>query len=488
MDEHYDVIVIGGGPGGYVAAIRCAQLGLKTACIDAQANAQGQLSLGGTCLNVGCIPSKALLDSSENFERLNGQFKKHGIHADNISIDIAKMMERKDKIVAKLTSGISQLFKANKVDTFHGRGKLLKDRVVEIYDPNGKLQNTLRSDHVILAPGSTPVKLPDIPYNHETVVDSTDALAFDHVPLRLGIIGAGVIGLELGSVWRRLGSQVVIVEALDNFLTAADQDIAREAMRHFKRQGLDIRLGATVTKVSPTDDGMLLEYCQGDQTHELNVDRVIVAVGRAPATAGLLAPECGVNLEARGFIEVDGNCRTAAEHVWAVGDAVRGPMLAHKSSEEGVAVAELIASEMVGSTKVKAHLAEFNTVPWVIYTDPEIAWVGQTEAQLTEQNIPILTGSFPFAATGRALAMEEPVGMVKMIAHRTTDRLLGVHMIGPHVSELIAECVMAMEYHASAEDLARTIHAHPTLSEAVHEAALAVANRAIHKAPNSRVR
>lgn len=485
MTESFDVIVIGGGPGGYVAAIRCAQLGLRVACVDDQVNLHGKPSLGGACLNVGCIPSKALLDSSEQFHRINHQFAAHGITAENVAMDVGKMQSRKDKIVSKLTGGISLLFKANKIESINGRGRLIKDGIVEVMVTNsaGNTANAshpprvLNATHVILAPGGMPIELPGIPYSKQHVVDSTGALNFNHVPARLGIIGAGVIGLELGSVWNRLGAEVVILEAMDDFLGVADSQIARQAARQFKLQGLDIRLGAKVQKAQVVGDAVSLEYQQKDSTHNLEVDHVIVAVGRRPATDGLLAEGCGVKLDERGFIQVDDNCRTDVGNVWAIGDAVRGPMLAHKGSEEGVAVAERIAA---GSDRV-GHV-DFNTVPWVIYTAPEIAWVGQTENQLTEQGIPYKTGSFPFAATGRALAMEEPAGMVKMIAHAQTDRILGVHMIGPHVSELIAECVLAMEYRASSEDLARTIHAHPTLSEAVHEAALAVDNRAIHKA------
>lgn len=476
--ESHDVIVVGGGPGGYVAAIRCAQLGLTVACVDDRVNARSKPSLGGTCLNVGCIPSKALLDSSEQFDRINHQFAAHGISIENAAMDVGKMLARKDKIVGKLTGGISMLFKAHKIESIHGRGQLLKDRTISVSDPGGgKKPRSLGAQHIILAPGSTPIELPGIAFDHKRVVDSTGALNFDRVPPRLGIIGAGVIGLELGSVWNRLGSEVVIIEALEDFLGLADHQIAREAARQFKRQGLDIRLGAMVRKAQSAGGAVQLEYLQKEGLHTLEVDRVIVAVGRRPATDGLLSAGCGVNLDDRGFIEVDDNCRTDAGNVWAIGDAVRGPMLAHKSSEEGVAVAERIAA---GSDR--AGHVDFNTVPWVIYTAPEIAWVGQSEKQLAEQGVPYQTGSFPFAATGRALAMEEPAGMVKIIAHGQTDRLLGVHMIGPHVSELIAECVLAMEYRASSEDLARTIHAHPTLSEAVHEAALAVDKRAIHKA------
>lgn len=475
--ESFDVVVIGAGPGGYVAAIRCAQLGLKAACIDNQSNAQGGKSLGGTCLNVGCIPSKALLDSSEQYHKLNHEFARHGITADNISMDVGRMQDRKEKIVASLTSGIEQLFKANGVTAIHGHARLLADNRVEVRAPQvggqGELIASITAKNIILAPGSVPVELPNIPFDHKFVVDSTGALNFTEVPKRLGIIGAGVIGLELGSVWNRLGSKVVILEAMDEFLPAADHQIARAGKQQFKKQGLDIRLGAMVDKVETGANGATLSYTQKGAAHNLEVDRVIVAVGRKPATADLLSADSGVAVDSRGFIEVDEKCRTGAPNVWAVGDAVRGPMLAHKSSEEGVAVAERIAG---GS----GHI-DFNSVPWVIYTAPEIAWVGKTENQLKDEGVEIRTGSFPFAATARAKAMEQSVGFVKFIADAHTDKVLGVHMIGPHVSELIAECVLAMEYSASSEDLARTIHAHPTLSEAVHEAALAVDKRAIHK-------
>jgi len=472
MSEKYDVVVVGAGPGGYVAAIRCAQLGLRTVCVDSQVNPAGEPSLGGTCLNVGCIPSKALLDSSEQYHKLNHQFAAHGITADNAAMDVGIMQERKEGIVKSLTSGISQLFKANGVDSLHGFGRLIDGNTVEV-SRDGEVVSTLRADNVILAPGSVPVELPGIPFDHEFVVDSTGALGFGRVPERLGIIGAGVIGLELGSVWNRLGAEVVVVEAMEQFLGAADLHIAREGKKQFTRQGLDIRLGAMVEKVESGPSGLALHYAQKGEQHSVEVDRVIVAVGRKPATDGLLATDCGVTLDERGFIDVDDKCLTANPTVWAVGDAVRGPMLAHKSSEEGVAVAERIAG---GSGHV-----DFNTVPWVIYTSPEIAWVGKTESELKEAGIEVRSGMFPFAATGRAKAMEEPVGMVKIVADAKSDRILGVHMIGPHVSELIAECVVAMEFSASSEDLARIIHAHPTLSEAVHEAALAVDKRAIHK-------
>lgn len=473
MSDQFDVIVIGAGPGGYVAAIRCAQLGMNAACIDAQIDGEGNETLGGTCLNVGCIPSKALLDSSEQFHRLNHQFSAHGISADNVSMDVGTMQARKQNIVKSLTGGIAQLFKANKVTSIHGFGQIVSDTSVNVLDENSNIVQTITAPNIILAPGSTPVEIPSIPYDGHTIVDSTGALEFDSVPARIGIIGAGVIGLELGSVWNRLGSEVTVLEAMDSFLGAADHQVARESSRHFKKQGLDIRLGAMVSGVEESGSGVKLHYQQADQAHAIEVDKVIVAVGRKPATANLFASDSPIKIDGRGFIEVDSDCRTAVPSIWAVGDCVRGPMLAHKASEEGVAVAERIAGG-------KAHV-DFNCVPWVIYTSPEIAWVGQTENELTEQGIEIKTGQFPFAATGRAKAMEEAHGFVKMIADKNTDRLLGVHMVGPHVSELINECVLAMEYQASSEDLARTIHAHPTLSEAVHEAALAVDKRAIHK-------
>jgi dihydrolipoamide dehydrogenase len=474
MSEHFDVIVIGGGPGGYVAAIRCAQLGLATACIDDRLDAGGNPSLGGTCLNVGCIPSKALLESSEQYHRLEHQFAAHGIQAENVSIDISRMQARKQDIVSSLTGGIATLFKANKVTPIHGRGRLMSDKNVAILDPaSGELRQTISAHNIILAPGSNPVALPAVPYDDKLIVDSSGALEFDRVPERLGIIGAGVIGLELGSVWRRLGSEVVLLEAMEEFLGAADKHVAREAARQYKKQGLDIRLGAMVEKVSTTPNGLQLTYTLKGEEQNIEVDRVVVAVGRQPATQALLAADCGVSTDQRGFIEVDDDCRTAEDGVWAIGDAVRGPMLAHKASEEGVAVAERIAG--------KPGHVDFNLIPWVIYTSPEIAWAGRTEKELKEEGVPVQTGMFPFAATGRAKAMEDPVGMVKIVAHAETDRVLGVHMVGPHVSELIAECVVAMAFHASSEDLARIVHAHPTLSEAVHEAALAVEKRAIHK-------
>ncbi|KAA3627128.1 MAG: dihydrolipoyl dehydrogenase, partial [Proteobacteria bacterium] len=464
---------IGGGPGGYVAAIRCAQLGLKTACIDKTASDEGKGSPGGTCLNIGCIPSKALLDSSEHYELARGGLSAHGIEVGNVSLDLDKLMARKDKIVKDLTGGVALLLKANKIDYLNGHGTLHANRRVSVKMTGGEETRTLSAKHVILASGSEPTPLPPVPFDGETVVDSTGALEFGKVPKRLGVIGAGVIGLELGSVWRRLGSQVVILEALDTFLSVADDQVSRDAQRQFKRQGLDIRLGAKVTGAATGKSGCVVTYESGGKTQELTVDKLIVAIGRRPYTENLFDGDVGIKTDARGFIEVDEFNRTGAENVWAVGDSVPGPMLAHKASEEGVAVAERIAGH-------KAHV-DFNTVPWVIYTHPEIAWVGKTEKELKNDGIPLATGSFSFAATGRAKAMNDTAGFVKIVAHAETDRILGVHIVGPKASELIAEAVLAMEYHASSEDLARTVHAHPTLSEATHEAALAVTKRAIHK-------
>ena len=475
MPRSFDVIVIGSGPAGYVAAIRCAQLGLNVACVERWTNKAGKQSLGGTCLNVGCIPSKALLDSSEQYHKLTHDFKKHGIEVDGARVDVPKMIQRKQKIVDQLTGGIGMLFKANKIESIHGHGKLLAGRKVEVSNPdNGELIETIEGANIILANGSIPIELPFLKFDHERIVDSSGALDFMEVPEKLAIIGAGVIGLELGSVWRRLGAQVVVLEALDTFLATADQQAAKEAAKQFKRQGIDIRLGTKVTGATNTGDNVSISFEDKNGAQSIDADRLIVAVGRKPYTENLLADDCGVQLDERGFIKIGDQWRTDAENVFAVGDTVRGPMLAHKGSEEGVAVAEIISGK-------RGHV-NFETIPWVIYTDPEIAWVGKTEHELDEAGIPFNSGQFPFAATGRAKAMESIAGFVKIIAHAQTDRILGVHMVGPHVSELIAEAVVAMEYAASAEDLARTVHAHPTLSEAVHEAALAVDKRAIHKA------
>ncbi len=474
--QQFDVIVIGGGPAGYVAAIRAAQLGLKTACVDAFEGKDGKQALGGTCLNVGCIPSKALLDSSRQFHNLEHSFSDHGISAESPSIDVKTMIGRKDKIVKQFTGGVSMLFKSNKVTSFFGKGKLLgggdNGHSVEVTGKDGKKQ-TLKAGNVILASGSVPVELPFAKFDGKHIVDNAGALALDGVPKRLGVIGAGVIGLELGSVWSRLGAEVTVLEALPDFLAAADKDIAKVAAREFKKQGLDIHLGAKVSKAEVKKNAVELTYADKDGEKKLTVDKLLVAVGRRAYNEGLLAEETGVKLDDRGRIEVDEHCWTGVDGVWAVGDCVRGAMLAHKGSEEGVMVAELIAG--------KAGHVDYDVIPWVIYTEPEIAWAGKTEQQCKDADIPYKTGSFPFSAIGRAVAMNETAGQVKVIAHAETDRILGVHMVGPAVSELIAEAVVTMEFKGSSEDLARIVHAHPTLSEAVHEAALSVDKRAIHK-------
>lgn len=471
--ERFDVIVIGGGPAGYVAAIRAAQLGLKTACVDNFLGQDGKPSLGGTCLNIGCIPSKALLDSSKQFHNLLHGFKDHGISADNVKIDITAMLGRKDKIVKQFSSGIHVLFKANKITAFPGFGKLLPNRQVEISAHDGS-KKILAADHIILASGSVPIELPFAKVDGEYIVENAGALNFANVPKRLGVIGAGVIGLELGSVWRRLGAEVTILEALPDFLAAVDADVARSAKREFDKQGLNIRLNAKCSHVAVKDNEVHLTYNDQEGEKNLVVDKLLVAIGRRANTQALLAEGTGVKLDEHGRIVVDEHCWTGVEGIWAVGDCVRGPMLAHKGSEEGIAVAEIIAG--------KPGHVNLETVPWVIYTEPEIAWVGKSETQLKAEGIPYKTGSFPFAAIGRAVAMNETAGMVKVISHAKTDRLLGVHMVGACVSELVHEAVVAMEFHGSAEDIARICHAHPTLSEAIHEAALAVDKRAIHKA------
>ncbi len=474
MSPTYDVLVIGAGPAGYVAAIRAAQLGLKTACIDDFIGKDGKPALGGTCLNVGCIPSKALLESTKQFHALKHSFKDHGISAGEPLMDVPTMIGRKDKIVKQLTGGIATLFKANKVAAYAGRGKLLAGKKVEIAGHDGSVE-VIAAHHIILAAGSVPIQIPGIPFDGKSIVDNVGALNIDAVPKRFGVIGAGVIGLEMGSVWKRLGSEVTILEALPDFLGAVDADIARVAAREFKKQGLDIKLGCKVTAANVVGDEVQISYTDaGGSAQQLVVDKLLVSVGRRAHTRGLLSDDCGVNLNARGQIDVDEHNRTSVDDVWAIGDCVRGPMLAHKGSEEGIAVAELIAG--------KAGHVNLDTIPWVIYTEPEIAWVGKTEAECKAAGIPVKTGSFPFAAIGRAMAMNEAYGQVKVIAHADSDRVLGVHMIGPMVSELIAECVVAMEFQASSEDLARICHAHPTLSEAVHEAALGVDKRAIHRA------
>ncbi|RKZ74509.1 MAG: dihydrolipoyl dehydrogenase, partial [Candidatus Parabeggiatoa sp. nov. 3] len=456
----YNVIVIGAGPAGYVAAIRCAQLGMKTACVDKWLNPSGKPSLGGTCLNVGCIPSKALLDSSHHYYFLQKQAAEHGIKFGGLSIDIAAMLARKNRIVKTLTKGIGSLFKQNKVASLEGAARLTGNQAVEITAHNGNKQ-TLTADKIIIATGSIPTPIPVATIDNKLIVDSTGALAFDSVPKRLGVIGAGAIGLELGSVWSRLGSQVTILEALPDFLATADRKIATAAQRELKKQGLDIHLGASVTSATVTNNEVTVSYQEPKKGEQQRVvDKLIVAVGRKPNTAGLEAAEIGIQINDRGFIQVDEHRQTSVPGIYAIGDVIGGPMLAHKGSEEGVMVAERLAGQ-------KSEMS-YETVPWVIYTHPEIAWVGRTEEQLQAAGIEYKVGQFPFVASGRARAHGDTSGMVRLIADAKTDSLLGVHIFGHSASELIAEAVLAMEFSATAEDLARTIHAHPTISEAIH--------------------
>ncbi len=478
MADAFDVIVIGGGPAGYPAAIRTAQNGLTVACIDEWRNHDGSAAFGGTCLNAGCIPSKALLESTELYHRLREEFAVHGIRASGVELDLAAMQKRRADIVRKMTDGIAALFKAGGVTPLQGHGKLLPGKRVELTAHDGA-RRELTAKHVVLASGSAPIELAAAPFDGQRIIDSWDALELGAVPKRLGVIGAGVIGLELGSVWRRLGSEVIVLEALTEFLAAADQQLAREALRQLKRQGLDIRLGAKVTGAKVTGGGagggatgaVEVSYSDTKGEQRITVDTLIVAVGRRPFTRDLLAPGTGVELDERGFIVVDDHCRTGVEGVWAVGDCVRGPMLAHKGKEEGIMVADLIAGRY-GEVNYRA-------IPSVIYTAPEIATVGASEEQVKASGRAYKVGVFPFLASGRARAMEATAGFVKLIAARDDDEILGVHIIGPLAGELIAEAVLAMEYSASSEDLQRTMHAHPTLSEAVHEAALAADKRSI---------
>lgn len=468
--SQYDVIVIGGGPAGYPCAIRAGQNKLKVACIDEWQNKDGSYAFGGTCLNAGCIPSKALLESSELYHRAQHEFAAHGLKVGSIEVDLATMQKRRASIVKQSTAGILSLFKAANVTGLPGHGKLLSGNRVEYTAKDGKKEE-LTARHVVLAAGATPMELKSLPFDGEQIVDSWGALEFSAVPKRLGVIGAGVIGLELGSVWRRLGAEVVVLEALDTFLPAADGAVAKEALKHFKKLGMDIRLGAKVSGADKKKSGVTLKYTDAKGEQSVEVDKVIVAIGRRPYSKELLGEGTGVQLDERGFVKVDHECKTDAANVWAVGDLVRGPMLAHKGKEEGVVVADLIAGK-VGEVNYKA-------IPSVVYTAPEIAWVGLTEEEVKKSGRPYKIGSFPFLASGRARAMEATAGFCKVIAATDDDELLGVHIIGPMAGELIAEAVLAMEYSASTEDLQRTMHAHPTLSEALHEAALAADKIAI---------
>lgn len=475
MMADFDVIVLGGGPGGYVAAIRCAQLGLKTACVDDRVDEQGKPSLGGVCLNIGCIPSKALLDSSHHFYRARHEFSAHGINTGDMEIDVTTMQQRKQQLVQTLTDGIATLFIKHKITHLKGYGILLGDRRVRVTSRTAdKTQDAseFSADNIIIATGSSPVALTEAPFDGERIVDSTGALNFDRVPKRLGIIGGGVIGLELGSVWSRLGSKTTVLVRGDKFLASADAQIARAVQQDLAAEGMDIRLDAKLVAVKKTAKLITLTYADANGEQKLQVDRLLVAAGRRPNTANIGAEAIGLKLDARGFIGVDDECRTPLAGVYAIGDVVRGPMLAHKASEEGVAVAERIAGQQPE--------VNFNTIPFVIYTWPEIAWVGRNSEQLQADGIEFDSGVFPFLASGRAHAAGDTRGMVKILSDAHTDQILGVHIYGANASELIAEAVVAMEFSASSEDLARIIHAHPTLSETLHEAALAVDGRAIH--------
>ena len=474
MSKQFDVIVIGGGPGGYIAAIRAAQLGFSVACIDEWKNDKGGPALGGTCTNTGCIPSKALLQSSEHYEHAGLHFADHGIEVKGLSLDLAKMIGRKDTVVKQNNDGVLYLFKKNKVTFFHGRGSFAssKDGLYEI-KVAGAADELVAGKHIIVATGSNARALAGAPFDEHTILSNDGALRMTEVPKKLGLIGAGVIGLEMGSVWRRLGAEVSVLEGLPTFLGAVDQQIAKEAHKAFTKQGLKIEFGVKVGEVKSSKKGVSVAYTNANgEAQLLEVDKLVVSIGRVANTIGLATETVGLALDERGAIVVDANCKTNLLNVWAIGDVVRGPMLAHKAEEEGVAVAERIAGQ-------HGHV-NFNTIPWVIYTNPEIAWVGQTEEQLKAEGRAYRAGTFPFLANGRARALGDTTGMVKMLADATTDEILGVHIVGPMASELIAECVVAMEFRASSEDIARICHAHPSLSEATKEAALAVDKRTLN--------
>ncbi len=474
MSKQFDVVVIGGGPGGYIAAIRASQLGFQVACIDEWKNAEGGPAPGGTCTNVGCIPSKALLQSSEHFDHANHHFADHGISAKDVKMDVAKMLGRKDTVVKQNNDGILYLFKKNKITFFHGRGTFAKaiDGGFEI-KVTGKAEESIVGKQVVIATGSNARALPGTPFDEVNILSNDGALRIGSVPKKLALIGSGVIGLEMGSVWRRLGAEVTILEGLPTFLGAVDEQIAKEAKKAFDKQGLKIELGVKVGEITNGKKGISIAYTNAKgEAQILDADKLIVSIGRVPNTIGLGAEAIGLQLDERGAIVVDGDCKTNVPGVWAVGDVVRGPMLAHKAEEEGVAVAERIAGQ-------HGHV-NFNTIPWVIYTSPEIAWVGRNEQQLKADGVAYKAGTFPFLANGRARALGDTTGMVKFLADATTDEILGVHIVGPMASELISEAVVAMEFKASAEDIARICHAHPSLSEATKEAALAVDKRTLN--------
>ena len=467
----FDVVVIGGGPAGYVAAIRSAQLGLKTACIEEYVDAKNNPTFGGTCLNVGCIPSKALLDSSHRYQEATSHLKIHGIEVGSVDLDIPAMMKRKNDIVAKLTGGIGGLFAANKVTPIAGRGKVLVESKVQITDIEGK-KEIIESKNIIIASGSSPIEIGSAIFNDTNILDSTGALEIDKVPETLGVIGAGVIGLELGSVWARLGSKVTVIEAMDDFLFMADKEVAKETFKDFKKQGLDIRLGCKLTSSKSLKNSVKITYENNGSSENMEFEKLIVAVGRKTNTSDIFSEDSGISLDEKGFISVNQNCQTDVKNIWAIGDVVRGPMLAHKGSEEGIMVAERIAG--------KHAEMNYDLVPSVIYTHPEIAWVGKNEEELKNDNIEYKVGKFPFAASGRALAVEQSVGFVKLLTDAKTDTIIGVHVFGPSAAEIVQQALISMEFGASSEDLGLTIFSHPTVSEALHEAALSVSNQAIH--------
>ena len=471
MAQTFDVVVIGAGPGGYIAAVRAAQLGFKTACIEGWKNAKGELALGGTCLNVGCIPSKALLASSEEFEKVSHHLDAHGISVSGVKIDVARMQARKDAIVTKMTKGVEYLFKKNKITWIQGFGRFVSGGDAYTIEAG---KETIQAKHVIIATGSKARHLPGVAVDNQIICDNEGALAFPSVPKRLGVIGAGVIGLELGSVWRRLGAEVTILEALPKFLGTCDEAVQKEAWKAFtKTQGLDIKLGIRIDKVTNGKGGVVVDYADDKgQSQKLECDRLIVSIGRVPNTDGLGAAEVGLKVDGRGFIEVDDHCRTNLANVYAIGDVVRGPMLAHKAEDEGVMAAELIAGQ-------KPHI-DYDTIPWIIYTSPEIAWVGKTEQQAKAEGLQVRTGQFPFSVNGRALGINEPVGFAKVVADASTDRVLGMHIVHARASDLIQEGVTTMEFAGASEDIARIVHGHPTLSEVVKEAALAVDKRSLN--------
>ena len=467
----YDVIVIGGGPAGYVAAIKCSQLGLKTACLEEFSDKKGAPVFGGTCLNVGCIPSKALLESSHKYFEAKGHLENHGINIDKVELDLASMMRRKNEIVKQLTGGISGLLAANKVTPLSGRGKVLAGTKVEITKNDGSIE-ILESKNIIIASGSSPIEIKAAEFDEKNIVNSTGALNFKDVPKTLGVIGAGVIGLELGSVWARLGSKVTVIEAMDNFLYMADKEIAKESLKDLKKQGLDIKLGSKLISSENKKNSVKIQYEHSESIEEMEFEKLVVAVGRRPNTDNIFSDDSGIILDEKGFISVDEQCQTNTPNVWAIGDVVRGPMLAHKGSEEGMMVAEIIAG--------KYAKMNYNLVPSVIYTHPEIAWVGKNEEELKADKLEYKVGKFPFAASGRALAIDQSTGFVKILSDAKTDTILGVHVFGPSAAEIVQQALISMEFGASSEDIGLTIFSHPTVSEALHEAALSVNNQAIH--------